>query len=161
MSNLKASPVKSAVLLVGFVILVVLVARQVSGGAKEAVADVVDAENLLVEPAGEGDLQSVIAPQVRVPRPKMSKSLARDPFALDWLVIDTNRIDEEDLDIEGDVLLLQLTLTGMDKSGQATAVVSGSVIHVGDRVAEFVVERIEKRSVVLRNGQEIIKLRMP
>ncbi|NOX57514.1 MAG: general secretion pathway protein GspB [Planctomycetes bacterium] len=162
MTNLKASPAKSAVLIIGFVVLVVLVARQVGGGASEAAAEVLVAVDVPAGVESKKDSENVLKPPPRVRRPRLPKTLARDPFALDWLVIDAGEIaGAEDADIEGDVLKLQLTLTGKDKSGRATAVVSGTVIHTGDEVAGFVVERIERRSVVLRKGQEEIRLRMP
>ncbi|GJM26591.1 MAG: hypothetical protein DHS20C16_30060 [Phycisphaerae bacterium] len=161
MSNLKASPAKSAILLLGFAVLVVLIVRQVWGGPDEAVAGVPTTELASVDPdAVEGETTTV-KPVVRVPRPRIVETLSRDPFAMDWLDISGIVSGEGDTEIEDDVLQLQLTLTGKDEAGQATAVVSGTVVHVGDQIAGFVIDRINKRSVVLRKGSEKLKLRMP
>lgn len=161
MSNLKASPVKSAILMVGLVVLTVLIGRQVWGGPRQAAADIAVAEPLLVDPDTVKSSEPAVKPVVRVPKPRIVETLVRDPFAMDWLDLSKLVVNEEDAEAEDDVLQLQLTLTGTDEFGEATAVVSGTVVHVGDRIAGFVIDRIEKRSVVLRKGSEKLKLRMP
>lgn len=159
--NLKASPAKSAILLVGFVVLAVLVFKQLWGGPRVAAADAPASESMVADPdSSKGSLPTVKLVK-RVPRPRIIEKLARDPFAMDWLDLSKFSRGEENLDVEDAVLQLQLTLTGTDESGQATAVVSGTVVHVGDQIAGFMIDRIDKRSVVLRKGSEKIKLRMP
>ncbi len=160
-SNLKASPVKSAILMLGTVVLIVLIARQVGGGPDAASASDGAVAVSGEESSEDGDKATIIKPVVRVPRPRIIETLARDPFGMDWL--DMSRVGrvEVESDVEDDVLQLQLTLTGKDESGRAAAVVSGTVVHVGDQIAGFVIDRIEKRSVVLRKGSEKLKLRMP
>ncbi len=159
-SNLKVSPVKSAILGVGTIVLAVLIIRQVMGGPQEAGAN----PDLVAQvvPSDDGTTEEPKPQPVRrVPRPRIHETLVRDPFAMDWLDLSHAANVEEDVDVEDDVLQLQLTLTGKDEEGQATAVVSGTVVHVGDLIAGYVIERIEKRFVVLRKDTERLKLRMP
>ncbi len=160
-TNLKASPAKSAILLAGIVVLAVLIARQVWGGPSEAEAEIAAPGVTLVDPDTVESSEPVVKPVVRVPKPRIVEALVRDPFAVDWLDLSKLVLSEEEVEAEDDVLQLQLTLTGTDEDGQATAVVSGTVVHVGDRIAGFVIDRIGKRSVVLRKGSEKLKLRMP
>lgn len=166
LANLRASPAKSAVLGAGCVVLVVLLVRLASGGAKSAAANdvlaiVPEASRAVDTGARVDQAEHESRPrEPRRPRPRLRQTLARDPFSLTWLGSFNEGSMSEDIAQAGD-LALQLVLTADHSDRPGVAVISGIVVHPGSRVGRFQVAQIAARYVVLRDQQETVVLRMP
>ena len=163
-ANLRASPGKSAVLLVGAMVLVFLVVRQVSGGAEAAEAGIELA--IPVTTGGDDGAGAAGAASIRAkrrPMPRVRRTLLRNPFACSWLgSFDPSAGGEtKDMGSEYEELTLQFTMKGTDGAARAIAVISGVVVHPGSTVAGYEVVSVGERHVVLRNAAEEITLRMP
>ena len=163
-ANLRASPVKSAVLLVGALVLVFLVVRQVSGGAAAAEAGIELAVPLVTGgEEGIGAAGAAFTRAKRRPMPRVKQTLLRNPFACSWLgAFEPSAGGEaKDKGSEYEELTLQFTMMGTNGGERAIAVVSGVVVHPGSTVAGYEVVSVGERHVVLRNAAEEITLRMP
>lgn len=155
LANLRASPIKSAILVVAFVVLIVLLGRQVSGGPKfvDADQDFEFADGM----ESAGPLVANVTIQ-RLPRPKIDAVIRRDPFHAPWLVFDTPAIANVD-PAEPGSLRLQATLTN-GATETHCAMVSGVMVHVGDTVEGYRVVSISNRSVELTGRGQRITLSM-
>ncbi len=161
-ANLRGSPAKSAVLVAGAIVLVVLLIRlAVRGGPASAQAEVAIVPPAAAEAAAA--LLAAPAPVQTAPRhvrPRLRQMpAARDPFSLAWLNGFNGAATVVDEEVSGD-LVLQLIMTA-GKSTKGLAVVSGVVVHPGSTVGTYVVEEIADRYVVLRNSAGTRTLRMP
>ncbi len=161
LANLRASPAKSGVLLVGTVVLIVLVARGIGGKAKPAEATVT-AEQLILKPATEGT--TPVAAELRdttnVPVPRMAQTLRRNPFSTAWMGLTEVPADGTNGESEEEELVLQFTMMSEGDS-EATAVISGVVVYPGSVVSGYKVVAIGSRFVVLKRNSEEVVLRMP
>ena len=157
-ANLRASPGKSAVLGVGAIVLVVLLVRLASGGAKPATADTGAAFIPETTPALAVAPVAVVK-EPRLPQPRLRQTIARDPFSQGWLGARSG--DAGEGTTGPDTLALQMILTVGDGDRGGLAVISGEVVHPGSIVGGFEVVRIAQRHVVLRRGTDTVQLRMP
>lgn len=157
----RASPAKAAVLLVGFALLVALVARlalRQPASADAAQAGLVAATATAPTVPGADD-PAAARPKPRIPRPALAQTLRRDLFAAPWVQVppaESSTTAEPEKDQE---LVLQFTL--LDGSGPPRAVISGAMVKPGSRIGTYVVVRIERRAVVLKDQVQEITLRMP
>lgn len=168
-ANLKASPAKSAVLGIGFVVLVVLLVRLAAGsGPKSAAAD--EGAGLLpasttaaavaaTPTGGDGEADAVAVREPRLPRPRVRQTLGRDPFSPSWLGTFAPAGDAA-VAKEGD-LVLQMVLTANGGPSSAVAVISGVMVYPGSWISGYEVTDIARGRVTLRNRNETIQLRMP
>jgi len=163
LANLRASPVKSVILLAGAVVLVFLVVRQVGGGAESADAAVVVAlAPAVADGVGVDEAPRPVAPVELRPLPRVRQTLRRNLFKCSWMGASAAAGTESVKgDEEFDELVLQFTMKGANGGGPATAVISGVVVHPGSAVAEYEVVSIGARHVLLRSATEDITLRMP
>jgi len=163
LANLRASPAKSAVLCVGFVVLVVLLVRLASGGAKSASADV-PAIDLVMAPTAQPAPSTQAAEawklEPRLPRPRGRQILARDPFSVSWLGSFSGSTAGANDESAGE-LTLQMILTAGAGRRPGLAVISGMVVHPGSRVGRFEVVQIADRYVVLKDQAKTVVLRLP
>jgi Tfp pilus assembly protein PilO len=171
MANLRASPGKSAVLGIGVIVLAVLLVRLVVSGPKSADAEPTVA--VVPQPAGKANAanatnaakdasaQPVVRP--RLSRPHVRQTLARDPFAFDWMGSLATRaeLDAEKEDASDDKLTLQMILTGDAMDGARMAVISGTMVYPGSQIEGYEVSEISRDFVTLRNRTEEIQLRLP
>jgi hypothetical protein len=160
MAEFRASPGKAAVLLVGLAVLVVLVARvalKKPASARAAETSLAAAPALVASetPAGE----ALPAPMPRVPRPELARTLRRDLFAASWMQAVVAEAPSEAEPQEDAELVLQFTL--VNGSGPPRAVISGVIVRPGSRIGPYVVQRIDRREVVLKDQVKEITLRMP
>jgi len=167
-ANLRASPAKSAVLGIGCVVLVVLLARLVVSGPKQAEADTAIA--LIPETtaapkaaAEDGDVVKLVA-RPRLPRPTVRQTLARDPFASDWLAGlagPMSRVEVEENAETDEALSLQLIMTSDRLDGTRMAIISGLMVYPGSQIGGYEVSEIARYHVTLRNRTGEILLRLP
>ena len=80
----------------------------------------------------------------------------KDPF---WpLVNSTGNIINYDFELS----VMDMVLEGImsDKNGIAVAIVNGRLIKKGDKLGEFIVDSIEKNSVIFSKGEEKFELKL-
>jgi len=154
LANLRASPVKSAILGVAVVVLIVLLGRQALSGPNIADADqdVGIAEGL--ESTGQAPASTI----QRLPKPRIDAVIRRDPFRASWLVLDAPAATNVD-PAEPGALQLQATLTN-GATEEHCAMVSGVMVHVGDKLEGYRVLSISNRSVELAGRGQRITLTM-
>ena len=159
-SEMRASPLKGAVLLGGVAVLIGLGVRHFAGGPKAAEAATGDA--LLAVPLAETPTADGPAPIEFLPRPEVAHNLVRNPFDLAWLAEKTGvtNVAATTEDADPNELTLQFTMTGTASGGGPVAVISGTVVEVGMQYGRYVVEHIEERFVLLRDGENVIQLEM-
>ncbi len=159
MANLRASPGKSAVLLMGTVVLVVMLVRQVGGRPSAATAEI----PVAMVPGGDPDAVAA-APETAgrdyEPRPRLRHTLARDPFAATWMGIASVETTGTPMVMQEE-LQLQCTMVGSRLGERAAAVINGVLVYPGSTLGSLEVVRIGARHVVLSDGTRTIDLRMP
>ena len=164
MANLKASPAKSAILLIGTLVLIFLLVRQLTKGPEQAEGMEIavglqsPVETGVEEPVNS--TSSVTKKISRHPRPRIARTLTRNPFGTAWMgPLDLGDTDGEEGGLE-DELILQFTMLGENQK-EGKAVISGMVVYPGSRIAGYEVVTIGNRYVVLSKGSEKITLQMP
>lgn len=157
LANLKASPAKTAVLAVALVVFMIVLGQRVLGGASPVEAG----EQVQIEIPQPVQLPSADSKRwapPRLPRPEIEPVVYRNPFSLSWVLVGREVVSDETGQPTSQ-LQLQATLTSGTLDSHS-AIISGLVVHVGDRVAGYEVVRISNRRVELQNGGERIALTM-
>ncbi len=162
MANIKASPAKSVILLVGTLVLIFLLVRQLSKGPDKAEGvEIAVGLQGPVETAVDEPANSESKTLPRYPRPRIARTLTRNPFGTAWMgpldLGDAEDGEEGGLESE---LVLQFTMLGANQK-EGKAVISGMVVYPGSRIAGYQVVTIGNRYVVLSKGSEKITLQMP
>lgn len=80
----------------------------------------------------------------------------RDPL---WRLVTRDGVI---VNYDQDLLITDMLLEGIiyDPSGKSLAIINGSVVKKYDKIGLFVVEKVDKKKVILRKGQESYALEL-
>jgi hypothetical protein len=169
-AQIAASPVKAAVLAgLTLVLLVVLAVQFLNGPSSASAAVEPPVEVVEILPVVTSPSETSPA-EWRPELPDLPGRLSRDLFASPFAVIAPSsdpqeaNPDELSADNQNDEPTWTLKATYLSSEGdRATpmAIIDGMMVREGDRIRRYVVESIESRQVVLKDGSLRIVLRMP
>lgn len=170
-AHVAAAPAKCATLAVLALALVIIVAVQVVHDPASTEAAVLTTADEIPTPivlSGVGVPEPGDEPETLNPLPpNVPELLSRDLFAIAGFPSPTEDAGEDQSEQSADdtgeekrTLTLNATYLHEDQAEQHLAVINGMLLHANDRFGPYVVETIEPRQVVLRDGGSLIVLTM-
>ncbi len=170
-AHVAAAPAKCATLAALALALVIIVALQVVNDPASTEAAVLTTADAIPTPVvlpGVGVPESGDKPETFSPLPQnVPELLSRDLFAIAGFpsptggaLEDHSKQNADDTNEEKQALTLNATYLREDGAEQHLAVINGMLLHPNDRFGPYVVETVEPRQVVLRDGALLIVLTM-